>query len=607
MALSAWLPLSGNINNYGLDQSAEVTSVGDLMYTAGLFGGNCFDSGDGTVKIPVGSPTKISISLWFKPTSPVAGSAILSMGDSRSRVTINGSTLTFNADSAGLAADGSSISTEIDATGWNHLVITSDGTKTGFTVNGGEVVEVNAANTVSGSIGTDHFIYIGSKDGIDGKFNGLIQDVKVYDEVISTREIKILSHGMLLNYSFNHGGFGAENLFVNSEKDVELSTVNQVNSDETQNIYADLQPGSYTLSAFTTGTWAETNDTSGVDASMNYTGLELFQLDGASVTNKVFYDMTGDSAQVTISTAGRYYLGFLIYSDGTNEASATISFAKIEAGTKRSAWCPAAGSAMYEQFDLGGTEYDVSGNELDAEISDPGPAWATDTAMYSGSYDFSNSSYIVSPTLNVNANKFTVSVWAKSNSLNNKILFGFDTAPRFNFAIIDNKFCVLNGSTLIPFGDGGTPADYQDGWHQYIIVSDGSTMTLYIDGEEIGETSSVINLGTGKLYVNGYDASSAYKFNGMLSDLRIYMTAFSSDDVYALAHNRAAMDKGGKMFAAEFSNLDATVNNFAKTGKVNMQFQTATANTVNEQLVVTGYDRVSIGESLTTAVDIIEE
>ena len=607
MALSTWLPLSGNINNYGLDQSAEVSSVGELIYTAGLFGGNCFDSGDGTIKIPVGSPTKISISLWFKPTSPDAGSAIFSIGDSRSRVTINGSALTFNADSTGLAADGSSISTAVDTAGWNHLAMTSDGTKTIFTVNGGDAVELDAANTVSGSIGTDHFIYIGSKDTLTGNFNGLIQDVKVYDEVISRREIKILAHGMLLNYSCNHGGFGNPNLFVNSEKDVDLETEANVYADEEQNIYADLQPGSYTLSAFTTGTWAETNDTSGVDASKNYTGLELFQLDGSTPTNKVFYDMTGDSAQVTISAAGRYYLGFIIYSDGSTKAEATVSFAKIETGTVRSAWCPAVGSAMYDQFDLNTVEYDVSGNELDGEMSETAPAWSADTAMYSGSYNFSNGSYIKSPVLNTVANKYTVSFWAKSNSLNGKIVLGFDTAPRFNFAIIENKFGILDGSSLIPFGEGGDPTQYQTGWHQYVITSDGTKASLYIDGEKIGDTASNVALGTGRLYINGYDASSAYKFNGLISDVRVYLTTFTADDIFALCHNRAALDDKGKMFAAEFSNIDATKVNFAKTGKANMQLQTASATTVEEQLVVTGYSRVSIGENLVTAADIIEE
>jgi hypothetical protein len=228
--------------------------------------------------------------------------------------------------------------------------------------------------------------------------------------------------------------------------------------------------------------------------------------------------------------------------------------------------------------------------------------------MYSGSYNFSNNAYIESPVIDVNnLDKFTVSVWAKTAAFGNCVLFGFNTNPRFNLAVKNGAFGILDFETgnLIPFGEGGDATQYTGVWHQYTVTGNGTVNKLYIDGELIGATASYVALGSSKLYINGWDESNNNNFNGLLSDFRIYAIEFSADQAATLFHNKAAIDNTGKLFTNEFVNSDGF--GISKAGVISGNDFTVFNTPITPSSKSTDdASRFSVSSSKVSAVDMIE-
>jgi hypothetical protein len=563
MALQVRLPLSGDTTNYGLN-GTDATTLGTMMYASGILGGKSFNAGDGTVVVSLDEvPSKFTLAMWFSGESAPSNSTMLAFGSTGARIDIATDTLNykFTGSASGLVENDTNLFRVNDRT-WNHLVITASGTEVKVYLNGVLNGSFTQANSVATVFGTDNTIYIGSKADGTNAWNGFIENFMFYDNIISQREISELAKGIVLEYTFNHNGFGNENLLQGSDDSMIVSGSEKINRKEDKHFYAELEAGTYTLSAITSGIWSESNNAStgativASDSSTFPTSLEIYTVDdNGDIDTRIFYNMTKGYATVTITTPGRYYVGGIVYGNGVDEVVATFDQLKIEKGTKSTIWCPTRGSEYYNWLEIGKVEQDTSGNKLDAAISDPEPIWSNDSRLYSGSYDFSNNAYIASPVIDVtNLDHFTVSIWAKAANMSNKVLFGFDTDPKFNFSTIGGVFGIydVENNTQIPFGDGVDVSTYVSEWHQYTITGDGTTEKLYIDGEFVGNASKYIAFGLSKLYVNGWDATTSYNFNGLLSDIRIYATTFTADAVKSLYSTRLAVDNTGKLYGIEF-------------------------------------------------------
>lgn len=106
-------------------------------------------------------------------------------------------------------------------------------------------------------------------------------------------------------------------------------------------------------------------------------------------------------------------------------------------------------------------------------------------------------------------------------------------------------------------------ADYTSGWHHIVGTFDGYVSKIYIDGEldsvstnqsptvkkEIGYNQSA------KFFI-GCEAATANPsspyFSGKISDVRIYATALSAEDVKSLYETRASIDNYSNTYAYEF-------------------------------------------------------
>ena len=609
MALRVWLPLSGNISNYGLSD-AEAQQIGQIMYASGLFGNKCFKAGDGAVDLHIASfPAVFTLTMWIKPDSPAINSTLIEFGQDGDRIDISTDTLTYKWNGGNIVADATTIFEANDGE-WSHIAITADGTNVKAFVNGELVNTITQASTFAASD-----IFIGEKSDDTNAWDGYIQDVKLYDYIISTRELKNMALGIALNYTFNHNGFGNENIMVGSTGSLHVEGNSKINRVENNRMYADLTEGTYTLSAATTGAWTATNSSSGASVDPEYpedfpTALELYTLDAnQAIDARFFIDMSAGYGSVNITVPKRYYLGGIVYSDGVTDVSADFTSIKLEKGTVATAWIPPVGTEEYDYYEIGEIEQDTSGNGFDGNLSEPGPIWTDDSRLYTGAYDFSNNSYVVSPVIDVaNLENFTVSVWAKTITFNDCILFGFEATPRFNFAVKNGVFGIYDQdtATLLPFGSGEAASKYVGAWHLYTITGDGTTNMLYIDGKVIGTTQKYMPLGRSKLYINGWDASVNNNYNGLLSDFRIYAMVLTATQIDALFHNRAAIDNSGRLYSHEFIG-NATRFSINRNGVMRGNEFTVFDTPINQNSVTTDdTSNFSVSSSKVSAVDMIE-
>ena len=168
-----------------------------------------------------------------------------------------------------------------------------------------------------------------------------------------------------------------------------------------------------------------------------------------------------------------------------------------------------------ETFGFGDKEYDLSGNMFDGTFGENLPTSSSDTAMYSNSMDFSESSGITSANIITTefASRYTISIWAKGTG------------------------------NILSIGDWDvvSATDAND-WHNIVVTSAGKK---YVDGIETGTVSGSMPTGANAVVVG-------LGFSGKLSDLRIYAKQMTADEIATLYTRKAAVDNTGKLIATEF-------------------------------------------------------
>lgn len=181
-----------------------------------------------------------------------------------------------------------------------------------------------------------------------------------------------------------------------------------------------------------------------------------------------------------------------------------------------------------------------------------------------GSYYVPSSSVYAGPgscPLAGTSSIYSISFWAKRpySSTDNGMPFGFADGNRLNLYFYQGKLYWNTGDSQDnPFQSGGTAVSYptDNQWHHYVITANGSTNTLYIDGEVKG-TARIFRSITGTmLTISGWNGSQDYKWsNGYLSDFRIYATCLSADIVKELYNSPIVMDKEGNVFAVGYEEV----------------------------------------------------
>lgn len=607
MGLQLWLPLNGDVKNYGL-KNINVLDHGTSEYNQGKIGKCRSFVGSGYLKLTnsfgIESGKDFSCCYWIKEisnnTSPsfrvVYQCGNLIIGHYNDCFNIyNGSDLDFVY--------------KCDTTDWVHCCLTyqSLGNIMTIYINGIKCSTHQPKNLNNLSSTT---ALIGKRNTETYLLEGYLNDFRLYDECLSPKQIKYISQAMICHYPMGNvdGKIGGRNLIRNSDKflfgssDFSIgqwriagnSTMVRSRVDITDppeccksvtGAYQAVGKHPPTLNdaecigmdnfpylsdcnigdTCTFSAWARVVgggencyfgfssymtksvkvDSYGYDDFLNNYAVDALNPDG-SWTHIVIH------FKLTASLTNNIYVGFL-----TGDKNVTVQACafKLEKGNIVTPYTPAPedNSQFYDNIIP-----DISGYRNNATVKDSTcPAWSDDSPRYLGSYRFdATKEMFLNPIVFSGfADSYTFSWWGENSQSDSSMYWGFIDGNRLNLYNTDGYlFWNIGDSQDNPFNDPVTTnkvSSYIDGkWHHYCVTGDGESNKLYVDGKIYGIAKTYRKITGTKIHINGWDDGANYKINGNISDFRIYATALSESDVLNLYQSSASLDSQGNLMLA---------------------------------------------------------
>lgn len=218
---------------------------------------------------------------------------------------------------------------------------------------------------------------------------------------------------------------------------------------------------------------------------------------------------------------------------------------------------------------VGTTVIDRSGNGKNATVYNtvtsiiPAPRYSTGTS-------FPNTTSYITATNIPTSTTYTFSWWGKFTNVTNTMMWGFSNGNKLNLFMSGGRFYWNTGDgQQNPFGTISSSLYADDKWHHFAVTSDGTTSKLYIDGEfKANATTNRAITGTTMIF-NGWNTSSTYKFNGSLSDFRLYNKCITEDEIRYLSKEPLKFRKTGVISSpGEF--VEGNAKSLGSTGTVTM-------------------------------------
>lgn len=608
IGLQLWLPLNGDVKNYGLC-NAEL-SYSNLAFEDSGKIGKCLSTGgivmsaDTTGKIL--NNNAITISLWLYVNAPTGsdGERIFGnneMGYNNNRKfslyqypTCNDFHYYWMNDTPDVL-DAGLLTNVLPSYQWTHIAVTYDNPNICVYING-ELKHTSSG--VSNSVSfhyTTNVIY-------DSPYHK-VNDFRLYDECLSPKQVKYISQAMICHYPMGNvdGKIGGRNLILNGKGNKRagffkyFDTVTDQYGEVTlkskwRYTGIDLVPGfvlgcrdyevgayyiwsydiMYTAWNFPSGSsrgefWIGqryAGAPSGEDATGKWQFVTAHDLPVVGENGCKLNEWYHVKRRVLIPSQASSNVGthgqIMFYNPSKNvEASFTARFrnVKLEKGTESTPWTPAPedNSQFYDNIIP-----DISGYRNNATVKDStSPTWSDDSPRYLGSYRFdATKEMFLNPIVFSGfADSYTFSWWGKNSQPDSSMYWGFIDGNRLNLYNTDGYlFWNIGDSQDNPFNDPVTTnkvSSYIDGkWHHYCVTGDGESNKLYVDGKIYGIAKTYRKITGTKIHINGWDDGANYKINGNISDFRIYATALSESDVLNLYQSSASLDSQGNLMLA---------------------------------------------------------
>jgi Concanavalin A-like lectin/glucanases superfamily len=481
-----------------------------------------------------------------------SGSSSLQLGFLSSKITA------FGAGPVTMVA-----ATSTPTSGWHHVAYTFDGTNHRLYVDGGTA----ATSTVAPNTGATTAALLGNYTTSGGSpFGGRLDDVRIYNRVLSSTEISGLATG-------NQSGTGVATQTLSGSP----------------TIASDLVIASGTLAAGTStvtvgGNWLNYGGIYTVGA----TGSVVFN--GSAATNKILsagspfddVSVTGtgtwtladrmeiDPAHGLTTTAGAFSLssrtlragnitrngavtitpstGTVVLAGSASKTTDAGSFTNLRVE-------PVAATNLIAYWKLdageGPTAADFSGNGNTGTLAS-GAEW-TDSGLPSGilfddpaavTFDGSASQYIATPSLPavLQPTTVTMSAWYKATTVDSnggEVISGSDRYTLRVYSNTEIKVVKRTGtSTWVELP--GTVANALDGnWHHLAGVVSASGMFAYFDGVLVAsnvDTTAIdyVDAPITVLAVGHNPSDGAYDFTGTIDDVRVYNTALGAAQIAIL-------------------------------------------------------------------------
>lgn len=309
MSLITWLPLISDTHNQGISNSTITTNGTALTYTAGKLGTAATFNNSTIIITPAPlntNTTEFSFAFWYKPTTTnsyqclyngrnTTGAAIAIFRDPSNYIRFDDGSQTTFSHTAVLNE-------------WHHYVLTRDASNKKLYIDGVLKQTVSSrsftCSSVSATIGRSS--YNGNLQ--DNYIYGQLQDYRIYDHVLSVKEIKELAKGLVMHLPLDWGD----------------STRNPDSSSEN---YTALDFGTKYLT-----------DCSGFNRVMSSVGSPINGGDSVRYTSCTYFDGSDDGIKFTDASfinmlGGPFTISFWVKSTGENNNRSVYFGSYIEGGT----------------------------------------------------------------------------------------------------------------------------------------------------------------------------------------------------------------------------------------------------------------------------------
>ena len=513
----------------------------------------------------------------------------------------------------------------VNAGEWHHFVIKFENNRSYWYQNGislGETTNYGSDNC-SATAATEllanfDFKYIGG-GGYSPDFMGRVNDVRLYDGVMSDREIYDISKAKILHYSFNDFQEPTYNIIQNSDFLEDLSYWTTYDIDDGEKLCTHElkeEDGEKYLNLHwervgTTGTntWPSLKNPTSVftEDGVPYTlsceirvnektsygaGVRFAAKDNDYWTtgrvetslpaadgewHKLILNRTFD-AEYTLDEVTYYPLSgrFELYGYNMNTQGMLIDFdirrIQIERHDHATEWVE--GSREGAVVDKSGF-----GNHASLALATT-PKWVEDSARGCGCYEYDGSKYIAFANpfgAGTTLSELTIFGRVKKSQTNNSGNHLMSLCGNSFVRISMDKggnglwtyFCYFNGSTYANFGPTyGLPSDFDlDTWYDIGLIFNKGIVKFYVSGNLVktqdysGITTTIYSANT-TAFIGSYGTSSEFMY-GNIDDAIIYATALSDEDMLRLYEEMANLDDKGNLNVNEVrqkENLVAKIN-----------------------------------------------
>ena len=548
--LLVWLPMTKGITDYGLSNIVMINN-GATEDSSGKLG-NCY-SFNGSSAYMSGTLSNINKDCWSAACWVQANQS--SSSGHNYMVSMNTSTaadftftLCWYHNTFGVRTGDTTYSSDI--TGlmgvWTHVCATYENSVLKLYITG---VLDKTFNSPKAPVAASK-LTIGMRAGSAGYFAGKLNDVRIYNDCLSAKEVKEISKGLILHYKLNQPN---PNLLLNA------ATEQSGNSQTAHILYYYYSSFSY----LPTGTYTFSFDAKTSNGTDN---CYVSYANGASTINRITTlnsipsTWTHYTYTFTNSSSNSNDIFFTCYKgyggDGTNTNNTGILYVrnvKLERGSTETSF------TLAEQYNT--IMYDCSGYKNNGTIMGDLVS-SNDTNRYKLSTYFGGSSKIYLPNFNI-GNLWSYGCWIYSgissrgwegiivlnnNGSDSDMQLGCYTYPGGN-RIQSSANGQYNSTISFTYGQ----------WNHLFATFDGSSLKTYINGVLVDTKSitasllSSTNLTIGSRCRNALGTSFDVPFVGNLSDVRIYATTLSADDVKELYNTSGSIDNKGNLLIRELN------------------------------------------------------
>ena len=581
MALQVWLPLNGNVKNQGLS-NITVTNNGATVNDNGKIG-KCYSFATNQyiqfTNVPASSLSNCSVCFWIKIAAN-EGQWLLLSGQGQQYYLLAYRDASYqNGNFYSSANVGTSYKIYIDGVegtapihdgNWHHYCAS------GINLSSWTQFYINRYQTTSNAY----------------NFAGQVNDFRIYDHVLSAKEVKDISKGLILHYPLEGNPLGNLEFYDY----IQSSGTQYINTgfipDNTSGIkmeaYCTTSGSNYQVVGcrqdsgnsrwwinfsstleLSWNTWEGTvNDYTNrwVVIEHNYLNSRLGKIDG--VTKRTNYPTLSNITYPAYlfssnnqGNVGSSYVGRIKYIQITKGNSIIHNYIPCSYNGTPGMWDSVEGKfygndgtgtfTLGNKINVNNFSSDCSGYKNDGTITGT-LTLSNDTPRYNSSTTFTNDYYIKIEKRIINLNNpFTISLWVNFTGGSNEFaITGADLENNrsFNFGsngTANNQFLIFTP----PKGYFGIQmGKIKEGWSHYALVYDGISNKMYRDGQLL--YNQTIN--NASYNVNNITENFLKIYGRPQSDLRVYATVLSDNDILELYNTSAYIYNSDRIASYKF-------------------------------------------------------